>query len=108
MFDDGNDLGPSHPEEAIPELGNLDILTSGPYRPIRPRCSTPSGCGEFWPMLLEQYDFVLVDAPPVLAVADANILATQMDGVIMVARYGVTRKEQVQQPGKYSRRPTPT
>ena len=84
-------------QKAIPELGNLDVLTSGPIPPNPAEMLNSQRVREFWPMLLEQYDFVLVDAPPVLAVADASILATQMDGVIMVARYGVTRKEQVQQ-----------
>ena len=84
-------------QKAIPELGNLDILTSGPIPPNPAEMLNSQRVREFWPMLLEHYDFVLVDAPPVLAVADASILATQMDGVIMVARYGVTRKEQVQQ-----------
>lgn len=84
-------------QKAIPELGNLDVLTSGPIPPNPAEMLNSQRVREFWPMLLDQYDFVLVDAPPVLAVADASILASQMDGVIMVARYGVTRKEQVQQ-----------
>ena len=32
------------------------------------------------------YDFVLVDSPPILPVADARILASQVDGSIMVSR----------------------
>lgn len=84
-------------QKAIPELGNLDVLTSGPIPPNPAEMLNSQRVREFWPMLLEHYDFVLVDAPPVLAVADAAILASQMDGVIMVTRYGVTRKDQVQQ-----------
>ncbi len=84
-------------QKAIPELGNLHILTSGPIPPNPAEMLNSQRVREFWPMLLQHYDFVLVDAPPVLAVADASILASQMDGVIMVTRYGVTRKDQVQQ-----------
>jgi len=84
-------------QKAIPELGNMDVLTSGPIPPNPAEMLNSQRVREFWPMLLEHYDFVLVDAPPVLAVADSAILASQMDGVIMVTRYGVTRKDQVQQ-----------
>lgn len=42
-------------------------------------------------------DFVLVDAPPLLPVADSTGLAVHMDGVVLSVRYGSTRKEQVQQ-----------
>ncbi len=84
-------------QRAIPELGNLHVLTSGPIPPNPAEMLNSQRVREFWPMLLQHYDFVLVDAPPVLAVADASILASQMDGVIMVTRYGVTRKDQVQQ-----------
>jgi Mrp family chromosome partitioning ATPase len=43
------------------------------------------------------YDFVLVDAPPLLPVADATGLAPATDGVLMSVRYGSTRKDQLQQ-----------
>ena len=37
-----------------------------------------------WDRLAEAYDYVLIDSPPVLAVADASILASGVDGVILV------------------------
>jgi capsular exopolysaccharide synthesis family protein len=43
--------------------------------------------------LWDKYEMVLVDAPPILAVADARILAPMMDAVILVLRYGVTSQE---------------
>lgn len=78
-------------------VDSLYILPSGPIPPNPAELLNSQRVREFWPLLLEQYDYVLVDSPPVLAVADASILASQMDGVIMVTRYGVTRKDQVQQ-----------
>lgn len=39
--------------------------------------------------------FVILDAPPLLAVTDAGLLATSTDGVIMVNVVGGTHKEQV-------------
>jgi receptor protein-tyrosine kinase len=47
--------------------------------------------------LRAENDFVLVDAPPLLPVADSTGLAVFMDGVLLSVRYGSTRKEQLQQ-----------
>jgi len=40
----------------------------------------------------ERADIVLIDSPPLLAVADALPLAAQVDGVLLVARFGVTQR----------------
>lgn len=42
-----------------------------------------------------QYDFVLLDCPPILPVADARILARQVDGAIMVSRASHCRRSEV-------------
>jgi receptor protein-tyrosine kinase len=43
------------------------------------------------------YDYVLVDAPPVLPVADASGLAVYMDGVLLSVRHGTTRAGQLRE-----------
>ena len=45
--------------------------------------------------LAERADVVLFDAPPVVAVTDASLLATKMDGVLLVVRAGDTRRDHV-------------
>jgi capsular exopolysaccharide synthesis family protein len=42
------------------------------------------------------YDHVIIDSPPLLSVTDARILATMVDGVILVIRGGDTTKEAVE------------
>ena len=44
--------------------------------------------------LAKRYDMVLVDAPPLLSVADARIIAPLTDALILVLRCGVTNREQ--------------
>ena len=39
-----------------------------------------------------QFSLVLIDAPPVAHLADASILASVSDGVIVVARVGITNR----------------
>jgi len=43
--------------------------------------------------LIDRYDMVLVDAPPILSIADARIIAPLTDGLILVLRCGVTDQE---------------
>lgn len=43
----------------------------------------------------QSYDYILIDSPPVLPVADARILAGQADGTIMVLRASHTRRPEV-------------
>ncbi|MFC4590309.1 polysaccharide biosynthesis tyrosine autokinase [Sphaerisporangium corydalis] len=46
------------------------------------------------------YDIVIIDAPPLLPVTDAATLAAICDDVLLVARYGRTRQEQVLRAGE--------
>jgi capsular exopolysaccharide synthesis family protein len=45
--------------------------------------------------LADQFDLVLLDTPPVMAVADARVLAPQVDGVVFVVRWSKTDREVV-------------
>ena len=40
-------------------------------------------------------DVVIFDSPPVLAVTDAAVLSTRMNGVIMVMHAGKTRRDAI-------------
>jgi exopolysaccharide transport family protein len=42
-----------------------------------------------------QYDHIVLDAPPLLAVSDARTLATLADAVVMIARWGSTPRNAV-------------
>lgn len=45
--------------------------------------------------LKENYDLVLLDSPSAVDFSDARILAPQADGVILVARYGKSKRESI-------------
>ena len=47
--------------------------------------------------LLEIADKVLFDAPPVMAVTDAIVLATKVDGVLLVTSAGDTKRDHAKQ-----------
>ena len=47
--------------------------------------------------LAKMADIVLYDAPPVIAVTDAALLASKLDGVLLVLRAGATRRDHAEQ-----------
>lgn len=72
---------------------NLTLLTSGPIPPNPAEILNAERTEKFWSQLLVQYEYVFIDTPPVLAVTDASIVASQVDGVILVVRSAETRKD---------------
>jgi capsular exopolysaccharide synthesis family protein len=46
--------------------------------------------------LRQSFDFVVIDAPPLLPVSDAAVLAGETDGALLVVRHGHTKQDQVQ------------
>jgi len=92
-------LGQMQVEEAVHNgvVENLTLLTSGPIPPNPAEILNSGKTRAFWGMLLEKYDYIFIDTPPVLAVADASILSTQVDGVILVIRSAVTKIELARQ-----------
>jgi non-specific protein-tyrosine kinase len=52
--------------------------------------------GERLAVLRKQADYVLIDAPPVLAVTDAALWASQVDGVVLLVNAGATKRDEAQ------------
>jgi capsular exopolysaccharide synthesis family protein len=67
-----------------PGIDNLRVVNAGPMPNDPAALLGSSRMPEFLQALREVADFVIVDTPPVLAVADASILAPLMDGTIFV------------------------
>ena len=77
--------------------GDLKVIAAGPTPPNPSQLLASSHMFRLIDELRGTNDFVLIDAPPVLPVADASALSVIVDGVVLSIRYGSTRKEQVQQ-----------
>lgn len=73
----------------------LKVLTSGPLPPIPSQLLAARKMDEVIARLVEQADVVLFDAPPVVAVTDASLLASKVDGVLLVVKAGNTRRDHV-------------
>jgi len=92
-------LAQVEPENVVQptNVENLKVLTSGPIPPNPAELVNAEWTRLMWAQLLSVYDYVFVDSPPVLEVADASILASQLDAVLLVLRFGVTRIETTRQ-----------
>jgi polysaccharide biosynthesis transport protein len=75
---------------------DLAVLTSGALalRPNELLASRPTNDLIVWMRL--KYDYVIIDAPPILAVADAANLGAHADGVVLVTRWGFTKRPELQ------------
>lgn len=72
---------------------NLSILSSGPKPPNPSELLSSARMEELLVELRKQYDLVIFDMPPVVAVTDAQILASKADGTLMVIRENVSKRD---------------
>ena len=75
------------------EIPHLSVLTSGPIPPNPSELLASAQMAELLKEMKEQFDMIIFDTPPILAVADAQILANQVDGTILVVSSGKTEKD---------------
>lgn len=71
----------------------LRVLTSGPLPPRPADLLGSKRMHQVIRELCEQADIVLFDAPPVMTVTDAAVLATGVDGVLLVVSAGETKRD---------------
>lgn len=73
----------------------LTVLTSGPVPPNPSELLGSQSAKNLLGELRKRFDYVIIDSTPLLAVTDAAILAAGADGVLLVARHGHTRRDQL-------------
>jgi len=74
-------------------IENLRVLPSGPVPANPAEVLGFAEMDELIKRLRTMADFVLIDSPPVLSVADTSVLAQKVDGVLVVVEAGLTRTE---------------
>ena len=83
--------------EVLQETGftGLTALTAGPTPPNPSELLGSLAAQKILSDLRAQFDYVIIDSSPLLAVTDAAILAANSDGVLMMARFGQTKRDQL-------------
>jgi tyrosine-protein kinase len=88
--------GEASPEEAIVSLAQgLSLLPARTPAPNPPSLLYSEDMRNLVAHLRSRYDMIIIDSPPIEHLADALILASLSDGVVLIARTGVTRPEQL-------------
>lgn len=81
-------------DAAVPDL---KVVTSGPIPPNPSELLGSRRFSELLDLARQDFDYLLLDTPPVEAVSDATILAGQTDGTLLVFNARNTRKGAVRQ-----------
>ncbi len=82
------------------EVPNLFVCTAGPIPPNPSELLAADRLRELLDAVRSRFDFILLDSPPVLPVADAVILGPQVDGLVICARAGVLLREDAKHCGE--------
>jgi tyrosine-protein kinase Etk/Wzc len=75
---------------SVGQTGTLYYLTTGKLFPGDYGLVASDAMRRLLAQVREEYDLVIVDTPPVNIITDAAVLAANADGVVLVARSGVT------------------
>jgi capsular exopolysaccharide synthesis family protein len=73
----------------------LTVLTSGAVPPNPSELLGSLAAKKLLSEMRAKFDYVIVDSSPLLAVTDAAILAANSDGVLILSRFGQTKREQL-------------
>jgi non-specific protein-tyrosine kinase len=87
-------------------INGLQVLTSGVLASDPIQLISSSRMDQLLAKLARTADFVIIDSPPVLGIADAAILASKADAVLLVVRANRTSRQAVQHAAETLRRAT--
>lgn len=73
----------------------VDVISAGSYTPFPGKILTSPRMTKLLDELKKEYDYVILDTPPVLAVSDAFLIGQQVDGFLFVCAQHVSKKKDV-------------
>jgi len=88
-----DEVAMSEPPAQRTEIENLRLLPSGPLPPNPADLLGSRRMDVVISRLVESADIVLLNAPPVIAVTDATLLGSKVDGVLLIISAGATRRD---------------
>jgi capsular exopolysaccharide synthesis family protein len=77
------------------DIAEVSVIPSGPASPNPSGLLSSEAMSRFLSLAQMNFDYVVLDAPPVLPVADALVIGNQTDGVVLCVKGGATPREQV-------------
>jgi len=89
---EGGDIGTAVQKTDLP---GVSVMTSGPHSPNPSGLLSSSRMEKLLALLGQNFDHVVIDSPPVQAVADALLLGQLVDGTVICVKGGATPREVV-------------
>ena len=77
-------------------IKNLHVITGGADAHNHTEIFSSMRMNFLMNELEKKFDMVIYDTPPILLLTDSIILASRVDGVVIVAKYGITQKQYLQ------------
>jgi capsular exopolysaccharide synthesis family protein len=77
------------------DIPDVSVIPAGPASPNPSGLLSSEAMSRFLSLAQMNFDYVVLDAPPVMPVADALVLGNQTDGVVLCVKGGETPREQV-------------
>ncbi|MBE9199396.1 polysaccharide biosynthesis tyrosine autokinase [Nodularia sp. LEGE 06071] len=74
----------------LPSMNTLSIITAGPIPPDCAKLLSSEKMKRLMAELYNTFDLVIYDVPPMVGLADVNLIGSQTDGLLMVARIDKT------------------
>ena len=85
-------------------IPNLFIITAGRKPLNTTKYVSSDRFKEFLEEIHKEFDYIVIDTPPVLVLPDSQIISPLVDGVILVVNSGITTAEQVKIAGESLKR----
>ena len=74
---------------------NLELLSSGPLPPSPPELLGNNRFAEMLTVMRDHYDWILIDSPPAATLADATLLSSMADMLVLVVQHNTTDRDHV-------------
>ena len=89
--------GNSGPPIQATSVEGLSVITAGPAHPNPIALLSAKRLSDALAELTQKADYVICDSPPLLAVTDAALWASKVDGTLLLLNAGGTKRDQAQQ-----------
>ena len=76
-------------------INNLDLLPSGPIPPNPSELLASNSFKQLLEQFSGNYDYVIIDTPPINVVSDAMVMKGSISGIMLVIRYAMTTYEEL-------------
>lgn len=81
--------------QTIPDIPNLSVITSGPIPPSPPLILASENMSALISALTAQYDFIVIDSPPLLGLGDSSIIAQFAESIVLVVGFPQLNRAQI-------------